>query len=83
MTLCTESDYVIPVSSLRGTLNNCAMTLPVETGLRLSRGSLPQLFFDYNSGQFPKSFLPYPSHRMFRHMHGVLNAVEKITNYTV
>ena len=35
MTLCTESDYVIPVSNLRGTFGNCAMTLPIETGVRV------------------------------------------------
>jgi len=31
----------------------------------------------------PKKILEYPSHRMFRHMHEALNAVEKKTNYTV
>ena len=31
----------------------------------------------------PKKFAQNPSHRMFRHMHGALNVVEKITNYTV
>jgi hypothetical protein len=34
---CTESDYVIPVSSWCGTLGNCAMILPIETGLSLNR----------------------------------------------
>ena len=27
--------------------------------------------------------LDCPSHRIFRHIHGALNVVEKITNYTV
>ena len=30
-----------------------------------------------------KIFCQYPSHRIFGHMHEGLNAVEKITNYTV
>ena len=34
MILYTESDYIISMSNLRGTLDNCAMTLPIETGLR-------------------------------------------------
>ena len=38
MSLCTESDYVILVSSLRGTLGNCAMILLTETGLRSTLG---------------------------------------------
>ena len=32
---------------------------------------------------FPKNFLQYLSHQIFGHMHGALNAIEKITNYTV
>jgi len=30
-----------------------------------------------------KNFQDSPSHRILRHMHRALNAVEKITNYTV
>jgi hypothetical protein len=30
-----------------------------------------------------KKFAQYPSHRIFRHMHGVLNVGNKITNCTV
>ena len=30
----------------------------------------------------PKKFQDFLSHRIFEHMHGALNAVEKITNYT-
>ena len=32
---------------------------------------------------FQKKFTQYPSHRIFGHMHEILNVVEKITNYTV
>ena len=32
---------------------------------------------------FQKKFAQYLSHRIFGHMHEVLNAVEKITNYPV
>ena len=39
MTLCNESDYIILVSSLHGTLGNCAMILPIETALTDSRFS--------------------------------------------
>ena len=28
----------------------------------------------------PKNFTQYPSHRIFRHTHGALNVVKKITN---
>ena len=35
------------------------------------------------SVQFLKKFAQYLSHRIFVHMHGTLNTVEKITNYTV
>ena len=31
----------------------------------------------------PKKILQYSSHQMFGHIHKALNAVEKITNYTV
>ena len=31
----------------------------------------------------PKNFLQYSSHRIFGHMHKVVNVMEKITNYTV
>ena len=30
-----------------------------------------------------KNFIQYPSHRIFGHMYGTLNVVEKITNYTI
>ena len=30
-----------------------------------------------------KKILQYPSHRMFEHIYGALNIVEKIINYTV
>jgi hypothetical protein len=33
--------------------------------------------------QFPKNFLQYTSHRIFGYMHGALNTVEKITNYSL
>ena len=32
---------------------------------------------------FPKIFLQYLSHQIFKYMHEALNVVEKITNYTV
>ena len=42
-------------------------------------------FWELNelSGTFQKKFAQYPSHRIFGHMHKILNVIEKITNYTV
>jgi len=37
----------------------------------------------FRSCLVPEKFAQYPSHRIFGHMHGALNVVQKITNYTV
>jgi len=45
---------------------------------------LPIIFLDQlRPWLVPKFFLRYSSHRIFGHMHGALNAIEKIINYIV
>ena len=52
--------------------------------VRLTTSGLWQLASSYRQPYaFTKFFLQYLSHRIFRHMHEVLNIVKKITNYTI